>query len=123
MDSAFTLNVKFIRRYLYSMGERYSKFRGSGHISFDGDSLIVTGKRIHRSVIAIVTFMIFIVAWYQMMVKGSQLSLTSWILIFGLFWVAVLTMHYLNEYVFLKKEFLILKWSQIDKYEIDAQKN
>lgn len=46
-----TSDVKFIRKYLYSMGEKYSKFRGRGRISFDGDSIVVTGKRIYQPMI------------------------------------------------------------------------
>jgi hypothetical protein len=41
-----TSNVKFIRKYLYSMGEKRSKFRGHGLMSFDDDSLVIEGKRI-----------------------------------------------------------------------------
>ena len=103
--------VKFIRKYVYSMGEKYSKFRGKGKISFGNECIIVTGKRIYKPMILRAVIVIFIAISFVLIFKVSQL-----------FWFFVLIFYYLIQYVFLKKENLSLQWAQIDKYEIDIKK-
>ncbi len=42
-----TANCLFKKKYLYSMGEKYSKFRGKGIISLDDESIRIHGKRVY----------------------------------------------------------------------------
>jgi len=103
-----TWEVNFIRKYLYSMGERYSKFRGKGIISVDGDSIFVKGTRIYPAIILTASFVLFIVLT---MVTIFQIS--PWLL-----FIAV-TFYFLLQDVLLKKENLTLTWSQISKFEVN----
>ncbi|MCX5849871.1 MAG: hypothetical protein NTW65_10520 [Deltaproteobacteria bacterium] len=105
-----TADVKFIRKYLYSMGEKYSKFRGRGRIVFAGDSITVAGKRIYDKMILRGALILFATLLLILIIKVNIL-----------FWFVVLISYYLMQYVLLKKEELTLTWSQINKYEVDAK--
>ena len=109
-----TADVKFIRKYFYSMGEKYSKFRGKGRIAFADESITVTGKRIyHRMIlrgVLILSAALLLGLMFQLIFKVGMYL-----------WFGVLISYYLMQYVLLKKEEFTLTWSQINKYEIDAK--
>jgi hypothetical protein len=97
---------------VYSMGEKYSKFRGKGTISFDDETLTVRGKRIHS----------------PMLLRGFIVLLLSatMVTIFRtnyLYYPLLLVSYYLVQFVILKKEALVLKWGQIGKFEVNSKKN
>ena len=102
-----TWNVNFVWKYLYSMGEKYSKFRGKGIVSVDGDTLTVKGQRIYPRIILLTSLTLFIVLT---LITIFQISL--WFLFI------VLLIYFLLQDVLLKKENLTLTWSQIDKFEV-----
>lgn len=89
------------------MGERYSKFRGKGIVSVDGDTIVVKGKRIYPSIIILASVSIFIVLT---LVTIFQINL--WLLFI------VLMVYFLLQDVLLKEENLTLTWSQINKFEV-----
>jgi len=105
-----TWEINFIKKYRYSMGERYSKFRGTGTITVDGDTLTVKGKRIDRPTILGTILILSIVVALTLIFK-----INFWILF------AVFTFFDLIHFIVLKKENLTLTWSQISKYELEDQ--
>ena len=102
-----TWNVNFRRKYLYSMGEKYSKFRGKGIVSVDGDTIVVKGKRIYSGIIILTSVVLFVV-----LTLVTIFQITLWLLFI------VLLVYFLLQDVLLKKEDLTLTWSQIDKFEV-----
>jgi len=101
----------FKRKYMYSMGERYSKFRGKGNVSIDKDRIIIKGKRVYHPAM--------LRGWLILCV-----SITPAILLRNhlLFWSLVLISYYLFQYAVLKSENLSLTWAEVIKYEINNQK-
>ncbi len=96
---------------LQGMGEKYSKFRGKGRVTFDDESIIIEGKRIYHPAILRGLIVLLIVLASDAIIK---IRLWSWSLL--------LVSYYLIQYVILKKEILSLSWDRINKYEIDTQK-
>ncbi len=107
-----TADVKFVLKYMYSMGQKYGKFRGKGNIVFTGDAIHITGKRIYDNMILLGTWILIVALLFVLIGKVNIL-----------FWFVVLITYYLLQYVLLKKEDFTLTWSQINKYEVDAKKN
>jgi len=101
----------FKRKYMYSMGEKYSKFRGNGSVSIDDDNIIIKGKRvIHPAMLR---------GWLMLCVSITPALLFNKHLVF---WMLALISYYLFQYVILKHENLSITWEQIAKYEIDTKK-
>ncbi len=106
-----TTDVKFMRKYLYSMGEKYSTFRGKGRISLDGESIVVDGKRIIQPMILRGAIILF-----------SAVSIALLFKLASLFLFVLLLMYYLLQFILLEKERITLTWSQIKNYEVDDRR-
>jgi hypothetical protein len=106
-----TADCIFKRKYMYSMGEKYSKFRRKGTVSINDDKIIIKGKRgIHPAMLR--GWVILCVSITPALLFGNHL----------LFWMLVLISYYLFQYVFLKEESLSVAWNHVIKYEIDTKK-
>jgi len=93
------------------MGEKYSKFRGQGVMSFDSDSIVVDGKRMYQPMLLRAAIILF-----------SALPIVLLFKLASLFPFVLLISYYLLQFVILKKERLTLTWSQINRYEVDDQR-
>ena len=105
-----TADVSFCRKYLYSMGEKYCKFRGTGHISADEETVKISGKRIYKpTILRGVVILLFLVVLKYLLINTL------------LFFPILLVLYYLSQYVILHKEDLSVPWAEINKYEVDAK--
>lgn len=105
-----TADVSFCKKYLYSMGEKYCKFRGAGHFSADDETVKFSGKRIYKpTILRGVIILLFLVALKYLLINTL------------LFFPILLILYYLSQYVILHKENLSVPWAEINKYEIDSK--
>ncbi len=93
------------------MGEKYSKFRGKGTISFDDETITVRGKRIHSPML-LRGFIVLVLSGTMVMLFRSNY----------LYYPLLLVSYYLIQYAILKNEDLCLKWDQIGKFEVNSKK-